>query len=228
LLGKDKLFRFDMSEYQTQESLGVLLGGRVGETGLLGVALAKSANGTLLFDEIEKAHPRVLDVFLQMLDAARVTMATGETLDLSGFYVVFTSNIAAAEIINLQHSSFATMERHVLSKAQRTLRPELYARITEKLVFNRLGYDVQMEIARLHIARELVLLRDKGFHLTAGHAVVSFLMQRGFHPRLGARPLRDTIEKHLRGAVADAVLAGVESRTLEFVVCGNELLLRPC
>jgi ATP-dependent Clp protease ATP-binding subunit ClpA len=228
LLGKDKLFRFDMSEYQTQESLGVLLGGRVGEIGLLGMAVAKSATGTLLFDEIEKAHPRVLDVFLQVLDAARVTMASGETLDLSGFYIVFTSNIAAAEIINLQHSSFATMERHVLAKAQRTLRPELYARITEKLVFNRLNYDVQMEIARLHIARELCFLRDKGFHLTAGHAVVSFLMQRGFHPQLGARPLRDVIEKHLRGAVADATLAEVSSRRLEFVVCANELTLRLC
>lgn len=226
LVGKDKLFRFDMSEYQTQESLGVLLGGRVGEIGLLGMAVAKSATGTLLFDEIEKAHPRVLDVFLQVLDAARVTMASGETLDLSGFYIVFTSNIAAAEIINLQHSSFATMERHVLAKAQGTLRPELYARITEKLVFNRLNYDVQMEIARLHIARELSFLRDKGFHLTAGHAVVSFLMQRGFHPRLGARPLRDTIEKHLRGAVADATLAEVSSRRLEFVVSANELVLR--
>jgi ATP-dependent Clp protease ATP-binding subunit ClpB len=211
LLGKEKLFRFDMSEYQTQESLGVLLGGRVGEIGLLGMAVTKSATGTLLFDEIEKAHPRVLDVFLQILDAARVTMASGETLDLSGFYIVFTSNIAAAEIINLQHSSFATMERHVLAKAQRTLRPELYARITEKLVFKRLSYDIQMEIARLHIGRELSFLRNKGFEITIGKEVFSFLMQRGFHPRLGARPLRDTIEKHLRGAVANALLVGANA-----------------
>src|SRR6516162_2964809 len=220
LLGKEKLFRFDMSEYQTQESLGVLLGGRIGEVGLLGMARAKSAVGTLLFDEIEKAHPRVLDLFLQILDAARVTMASGQTLDLSGFYVVFTSNLAAAEILNLQHSSFATMERHVLAKAQQSLRPELYARITEKLVFKRLSYDVQMEIARLHVGRELSFLESKGFHLTVGHAVVSFLMQRGFHPRLGARPLRGVIEKHLRGAVADALLAGIRSRRLEFNVCG--------
>ncbi|HYU52400.1 MAG TPA: AAA family ATPase [Gemmatimonadaceae bacterium] len=227
LLGKDKLFRFDMSEYQTQESLGVLLGGRIGETGLLGMVVAKSVTGTLLFDEIEKAHPRVLDVFLQILDAARVTMASGETLDLSGFYIVFTSNIAAAEIINLQYSSFATMERHVLAKAQRTLRPELYARITEKLVFNRLNYDVQMEIARLHIARELSFLRDKGFELALGHSVISFLMQRGFHPRLGARPLRDTVEKHLRGAVANAMLGGVGLCARELVVCDNELILQP-
>ena len=227
LLGKDKLFRFDMSEYQTQESLGVLLGGRVGETGLLGMVVAKSVTGTLLFDEIEKAHPRVLDVFLQILDAARVTMASGETLDLGRFYIVFTSNIAAAEIINLQHSSFATMERHVLAKAQRSLRPELYARITEKLVFNRLNYDVQMEIARLHIARELSFLRDKGFELALGHSVISFLMQRGFHPRLGARPLRDTVEKHLRGAVANAMLGGVGLCARELVVCDNELILQP-
>ncbi len=205
LLGEDKLFRFDMSEYQTQESLGVLLGGRVGEVGLIGLARAKSATGTLLFDEIEKAHPRVLDLFLQILDAARVTMASGETLDLNGFYVVFTSNIAASEILTLQHSSFTTMERHVLAKAQRTLRPELYARIAEKLVFNRLSYDVQMEIARFHI-----------------------LMQRGFHPRLGARPLLDAIEKHLRGAVADVTLAEVRACIFEFVVRANELLLRPC
>ena len=226
LLSDDTLFRFDMSEYQTQESLAVLLGGRVGEVGLLGMARAKSATGTLLFDEIEKAHPRVLDLFLQILDAARVTMASGETLDLSGFYVVFTSNIAASEILTLQHSSFTTMERHVLAKVQRTLRPELYARIAEKLVFNRLSYDVQMEIARFHIERELVFLRDKGFHLAASKQLVAFIMHRGFHPRLGARPLRDAIETHLRGAAADAMLAQVGSRHLEFVIAGNTLTLR--
>ena len=119
------------------------------------------------------------------------------------------------------------MERHVLAKAQQTLRPELYARITEKLVFNRLSYDVQMEIARLHIARELSFLRDKGCDLTLGHSVVSFLMQRGFHPRLGARPLRDTIERHLRGAVADAMLAEAGSNAFEVTVCGGELALLP-
>lgn len=228
LLGDDKLFRFDMSEYQTQESLAVLIGGRIGEVGLLGIARAKSATGTLLFDEIEKAHPRVLDLFLQILDAARVTMASGETLDLSGFYIVFTSNIAASEILTLQHSSFTTLERHVLAKAQRTLRPELYARIAEKLVFGRLSYDVQMEIARFHIERELAFLRDKGFHLAATPQLVAFIMQRGFHPRLGARPLRDAIEKHLRGAVAAATLAQIGDRSMQFVVCGNRLLLRAC
>ena len=228
LLGKDKLFRFDMSEYQTQESLAVLIGGRVGEIGLLGLAREKSDIGTLLFDEIEKAHPRVFDLFLQMLDAARVTMASGDTLDLSSFYIVFTSNIAASDILNLQHSSFATMERHVLARAQQSLRPELYARINEKLVFNRLSYDVQMEIARLHVARELTFLRSKGFELSADESVISFVMQRGFHPRLGARPLRDTIEKHLRGAVVTATLQNEMPSRGSFRLSDNRLIVAPC
>ena len=227
LLGRDRLFRFDMSEYQTQASLAVLIGGRLGEVGLLGLARSKSETGTLLFDEIEKAHPRVLDLFLQILDAARVTMASGETLDLSGFYVVFTSNIAASEILNLQHSSFATMERHVLTKAQQSLRPELYARIGEKLVFNRLSYDVQMQIARLHLERELAFLRSKGCDLTLDESVVAFVMRDGFHPRLGARPLRDTIEKHLRGAVVNATLQNEIAASATLRVRDNRLVLTP-
>ena len=208
LCGEDRLFRFDMSEYQNQESLAVLLGGKLGERGTLALAVEKSNTGTLLFDEIEKAHPRVLDVFLQILDAARVTMASGETLDLSGFYVVFTSNIASAEIVGLQHSSFSTMERHVLGHAQQSMRPELYARITEKLVFNKLTYDVQLEIARLLLAQELEFLRAKGHCIEPAEAVLPFLVRRGFHPRLGARPMRDAVEKSIGDAVASVLLEG--------------------
>ncbi len=128
LLGSGSVHRFDMSEFQNQNSVGLLLGEHLGERGLLGSALDKRQICTLLFDEIEKAHPRVLDLFLQMLDAARVTLADGNTLDLSGCYIVMTSNIGSAEIMGLHHSAYATMERHVLTRAQQSLRPELYAR----------------------------------------------------------------------------------------------------
>jgi ATP-dependent Clp protease ATP-binding subunit ClpB len=208
LFGADKLSRFDMSEYQTQESLGVLLGARLGERGTLGMAYDKSPCGTLLFDEIEKAHPRVLDVFLQILDAARVTMASGDTLDFSGYYIVLTSNIGAAEILHVQHSAQATMERHVLTRAQQSLRPEMFARITEKLVFNRLTYDNQLEIASLLLANELKFLRQKGITLELTPAVLPFLVRRGYHPRLGARPMRDAVEKLLGDAVAECLLSG--------------------
>lgn len=220
LFGKHKLFRFDMSEYQTQESLGVLLGARLGERGTLGMAYDKSTTGTLLFDEIEKAHPRVLDVFLQLLDAARVTMASADTLDFSGHYVVLTSNIGAAEILHIQHSTHATMERHVLTRAQQSLRPEMFARITEKLVFNRLSYDVQLDIARLLLDNELAFLRQKGHELTPNGAVLPFLVQRGFHPKLGSRPMRDAIEKLVGDAVSNDWLIGGNGQG-ELIVDGS-------
>ena len=206
LMGEDHLFRFDMSEYQTQESLGLLLGARSDERGILGQVLSRAARGTLLFDEIEKAHPRIMDVFLQILDAARVTFADGATADLGGFYVVFTSNIASGELLDWQHSAFSTMERHVLARAQQWLRPELFARITEKLVFQRLGYDVQVEIARLMLERQLAFMESRGHRLVAEPELLPFLIRHGFHPRLGARPLRDTIERLVGEAVSRRLL----------------------
>jgi ATP-dependent Clp protease ATP-binding subunit ClpB len=208
LFGEGKLFRFDMSEYQTQESLGILLGAKLGERGTLAMAYDRSHCGTLLFDEIEKAHARIMDIFLQILDAARVTMANGETLDLSGFYIVFTTNIGGADLLNLQHSTFATMERHVLARAQQAMRPELFARITEKLVFNRLSYDHQLEIAQLLLDGELRFLRGKGHELEADKAVLPFVVQRGYHPKLGARPMRDAVEKLIGDAVSVDLLNG--------------------
>jgi len=97
IFGAGQLFRFDMSEFQNQESLGLLLGARLGEVGYLGGVRERAAEGSLLFDEAEKAHPRVLDILLQLLDAARITVATGQTLDFSGYYIWLTSNIGSAE-----------------------------------------------------------------------------------------------------------------------------------
>ena len=217
LLGPESLFRFDMSEYQMQESLGLLLDS-------IASAHAKCAKGTLLFDEIEKAHPRILDVFLQILDAARVTTTAGETLDLSEFYVVFTSNLASTEVLELQHSTFATLERHVLARAQQHMRPELYARISEKLVFCKLSYDVQVEIARMFLEQEVTFLRDRGHVIVPDGSVLPFLVRRGFHPRLGARPLRDAVERFVGEAVVRDLIEG-GTRCGELVVeAGGERL----
>jgi ATP-dependent Clp protease ATP-binding subunit ClpB len=206
IFGAEKLFRFDMSEFQTQESLGLLLGAKLGETGYLGAMRERAAEGSLLFDEAEKAHPRVLDIMLQLLDAARITVATGQTLDFSGFYVWLTSNIGSAELMSLQHSNDATLERHVLSRAQQTLRPEIFARINEKLVFNRLSYEHQLEIAEKFLSREVEFLTSRGHKLELDKTVLPFLVRKGFHPKLGARPMRDATEKLVGDAVAGALL----------------------
>jgi ATP-dependent Clp protease ATP-binding subunit ClpA len=206
LLSPKHVFRFDMSEYQTQDRLPLLLGSSSQERGMLAMAYEQSRVGTLLFDEIEKAHPRVMDISLQILDAARVTIASGETLDLSGYYLVFTSNIGSADLLNLQHSTTATLERHVLTRAQQSLRPEIYARITEKLVFHRLTYDHQLEIAQLMLTQEIAFLGERGYALEADGTVLPFLVRHGFHPKLGARPMRDAVEKLVGDAVTTDVL----------------------
>ena len=211
IFGAEKLFRFDMSEFQTQESLGLLLGARLGEKGYLGAVRERAAEGSLLFDEAEKAHPRVLDILLQLLDAARITIATGQTLDFSGFYVWLTSNIGSAELMTLQHSNDATLERHVLSRAQQALRPEIFARITEKLVFNRLSYEHQLEIAEKFLALEIEFFAARGHKLELDKAVLPFLVRKGFHPKLGARPMRDAVEKLVGDALAKNLLAGESS-----------------
>ena len=208
IFGAEKLFRFDMSEFQTQESLGLLLGAKLGETGYLGAMRERAAEGSILFDEAEKAHPRVLDILLQLLDAARITVATGQTLDFSGFYVWLTSNIGSAELMTLQHSNDATLERHVLSRAQQALRPEIFARINEKLVFNRLNYEHQLEIAEKFLSREVEFLATRGHKLELEKTVLPFLVRKGFHPKLGARPMRDTVEKLVGDAIAECLLAG--------------------
>jgi len=208
VFGDDRLFRFDMSEFQNQEALGLLLGARLGEIGYLGAVRERAAEGSLLFDEAEKAHPRVLDILLQLLDAARLTVATGQTLDFSGFYVWLTSNIGSAELMSLQHSNEATLERHVLTRAQQALRPEIFARVNEKLVFHRLSYEHQLEIAEKFLSREIEFLAARGHRIELDKTALPFLVRKGFHPKLGARPMRDAVEKLVGDAVTECLLTG--------------------
>jgi ATP-dependent Clp protease ATP-binding subunit ClpB len=206
LFGPGYLHRFDMSEFQNQSSVGLLLGSSSSETGMLGHALAQHDGGTLLFDEMEKAHPLVLDLFLQILDAGRITLANGETRNLSGYYIVFTSNIGAGEAMRMESSAFATIERTVLRRVDQALRPELVARISEKMVFNRLPYAVQREICELMIGREVERLNRLGHNLIVDSTVVETLVRDGFHRTLGARPMRNTVDQFLQELVAKPLL----------------------
>jgi len=206
LFGEDYLHRFDMSEYQNQSSVSLLLGSTSSETGMLGQALDKHGKGTLLWDEIEKAHPLVLDLLLQMLDAGRITLANGETRSLNNFYIVLTSNIGAAEAMRMENSAFATIERTVLRRVDQVLRPELVARIVEKLVFNRLPYSIQREICELMVSREVERLGRLGHPLTVDAATIETLVRDGTHRTLGARPMRNTVDRYLQQSVAQSLL----------------------
>ena len=201
-----KPLRFDMSEYQNQSSVEKLIGEKVGDIGLLGRVLEKTSSGTLLFDEIEKAHPLVLDLFLQILDDASITLASGERKNLSNFYVVCTSNIGAAEAMRMQSAPFASIERTVLARVGQQLRPELVGRITEKIVFSRLPYEVQREICEYMIENELKRLRSLGHAVEIQPSDIEAMLRDGFHKTLGARPMRATVERYLQDRVASSLL----------------------
>ncbi len=209
LIGPDRVVRLDMSEYQTADRLALLLGTSDGEPGRIAEGFdACGGRGTLLFDEIEKAHPRVLDVLLQLLDAARLTTGRNRVLDFSDWYVVLTSNIGAQRIMMLRRSKYETMERLVRQDAQRELRPEIFARITVTVVFNKLDYDAQCEIADGMIEKECGALAARGFAVSSEPSVSGVVIQRGYHERLGARPMRDATELLVRNALAQELLQG--------------------
>ncbi len=218
--------RFDMSEYQNQVAVEKLIGGSHDDPGLLGRSLRGVVRGTLLFDEIEKAHPLVLDLFLQVLEDARITLATGEGLDLRGFYVVFTSNIGSEEAIRMENAPFASVERTVLMRVRERLRPELLGRVTEMAVFARLPYAVQRAICCAMIAEECGRIAMLGHQIEVTDAVVEFLVRQGYHRTLGARPLRGAVERYLQEAVSHSLLSGSNGNGVVVVdESGQQLLL---
>lgn len=206
-----KPIRFDMSEYQLQKSVDRLLGESASDPGLLGRAVRGVAHGTLLFDEVEKAHPSVLDLFLQILEDARVTLATGDTLDLSGFYIVCTSNIGSSETMRMESTPFASVERTVLMRVREHLRPELVGRVNEIVVFARLAYATQRAICEAMIAAECSRLATLGYRMEVGPDALELLVRAGYHRMLGARPMRGVVERYLQEMVANDLLPVAEN-----------------
>lgn len=218
--------RLDMSEYQNQESLQLLLGQGENSRGNMGRFYDRAeGRGFILFDEIEKAHPRVLDIFLQVLDAARITVANGETLNLADFYIVATTNIGADVLMDVKSSSITTIERFIEDLAAAELRPEVLARFNVRCVFQRLSYNAQKQIASIMLNKELKLLASKGHHLTFGKGVLELLVSEGVEPRLGARRMRTTVESHCRHAVREAMLQG-HSTSGELNVQNGKLVIQ--
>jgi ATP-dependent Clp protease ATP-binding subunit ClpB len=211
LFGDAHVFRFDMSEFLHLDSVKLFMGEETGSPGRLGRVLSEYRQGVLLFDEIEKAHRLIWDLFLQMLDAARITLADHRAYDLSGFYIVCTSNIGSQQLLRPTRLPFATLERAVLSELHRFFRPELIGRFDEKILFKPLSPDTQREIARLAVIEELTRFRERGFDLTVSDEAFEFLVRRGIHKALGARPLKKTIQKFIGEAIRDAMKADAQS-----------------
>lgn len=205
LFGSDGVFRFDMSEFLHLDAVKLFMGDDSGAPGRLGKILSEHRQGILLFDEIEKAHRLIWDLFLQMLDAARITLADHRTYDLSGFYIVCTSNIGSQQLLRPTRLPFATLERAIVSELHRFFRPELIGRFDEKIVFKSLCPDTQREIGRLAISEELARLRQQGFDLSVSDPALEFLVRHGIHKAFGARPMKRTVQRFIGDAIRHAL-----------------------
>ena len=224
LFGDDSVFRFDMSEFLHEDAVKLFMGDETGSPGRLGKVLSEHRQGVLLFDEVEKAHRSIWDLFLQMLDAARITLADHRTYDLSGFYVVCTSNIGSQQLLRPTRLPFATLERAVLSELHRFFRPELIGRFEEKVVFKLLSHETQREIGRLVVSEELIRLREKGFELEISEPAFEFLLRNGIHRILGARPMKNTVQKFLGDAIRDFIKSYGAPIGLKTILFGGEKL----
>jgi ATP-dependent Clp protease ATP-binding subunit ClpA len=201
---REKLIRLDMSEYMTVDSIDILRGENVEEEGVLGLYHERTGGtGTILFDEIEKAHRLILDLLLQILSAARFTTASGRTLDLSGYVVVATSNIGSEMLMESRTRDRETLVRRTIQAATQDMRPEIYARFDKVCVFNRLIDDVVIEIARLHLDGCLKVVRELGHDVTLGPGVLDYVLREGWSEQFGARPLQQAA----LDALGDAVVA---------------------
>ena len=206
---EQNLVRIDMSEYQEQHTVARLIGappGYVGydEGGQLTEAIRRRPYSVVLFDEIEKAHPEVFNVFLQVLDDGRLTDGQGRTVDFRNTVIIMTSNIGSDSILNITDDQ--AMRDRVTFALREHFRPEFLNRIDEVVFFHRLESEHIRQIAEIQLGnvRELLAKRDISIEMT--DAAADLLIQEGYDPAYGARPLKRVIQQHIIDPLAMQVI----------------------
>jgi ATP-dependent Clp protease ATP-binding subunit ClpB len=202
-----------MLEYQEKHTVSRMIGappGYVGydESGQLTEAVRRRPYSVVLFDEIEKAHPEVLNVLLQLLDDGRLTDGKGRTVDFKNVVVIMTSNIGSQFIA--EHSGELTegVRRQVTEALRGHFRPEFINRIDEIIFFHALGIEHMKEIVDIQIRGLLKRLEDRKIHVELTDAAKAFVVAEGYDPMYGARPLKRTLQRRVLDPLALRVLEG--------------------
>ncbi|MFL7870979.1 MAG: AAA family ATPase, partial [Anaerolineales bacterium] len=203
------MVRIDMSEYQEKHTVSRMLGappGYVGydEGGQLTEAVRRRPYSVVLFDEIEKAHPEVFNVLLQLLDDGRLTDGQGRTVDFRNTVVIMTSNLGN----QLWEGGRTVTRDEIVSVLGGHFRPEFLNRLDEIVVFHPLRKEHLAGIVDIQLQRVSRLLAEKGYHLEVTEAAREYLAEVGYDPDFGARPLKRTIQRELQDPLALKILSG--------------------
>ncbi len=208
------MVRIDMSEYMEKHSVSRLIGappGYVGydEGGALTEAVRRRPYQVVLFDEIEKAHPDVFNVLLQVLDDGRLTDGQGRTVDFKNTLIIMTSNLGSEYLVNLGEAQDVDVVRdQVMGVVKGHFRPEFLNRLDEIILFHRLKRENMGAIVDIQIGRLKKLLVDRKIDIKVDDAARSWLADKGYDPAYGARPLKRVIQKNLQDPLAEELLAG--------------------
>lgn len=210
---KDAMIRFDMSEYMDKTSTSKLIGaapGYVGyeEAGQLTEQVRRHPYSLILLDEVEKAHPDVMHMFLQILDDGRLTDSQGRTVSFKDTIIIMTSNAGTGDMVASVGfgAEAAGQTKSVISKLTNYFKPEFLNRFDDIVEFNALTKDDLMKIVGLMIDDVNNMLADRKLHIEVPDAVKERLVDLGFDPKMGARPLRRVIQEHIEDQIADYVL----------------------
>jgi len=210
---EDAMVRIDMSEFMEKHSVARLIGappGYVGyeEGGYLTEAVRRRPYSVILMDEIEKAHPDVFNILLQVLDDGRLTDGHGRTVDLRNTVIVMTSNLGSQRIQALADEGYEAMKDAVMEVVGQHFRPEFINRVDEMVVFHPLDREQIREIAAIQLDRLRKRLEGHGFGLVVTDAALDRLGEAGFDPVYGARPLKRAIQNELENPLAQKILSG--------------------
>jgi len=208
------MVRIDMSEFMEKHSVARLIGappGYVGyeEGGVLTEAVRRRPYQVILFDEIEKAHPDVFNVLLQVLDDGRLTDGQGRTVDFRNTLIVMTSNLGSEYLVNLTEDQDVDLVRDdVMNIVRAHFRPEFLNRVDEIILFHRLRRQDMGQIVEIQLKRLEKLLEDRKIALDLDHDAVEWLAEKGYDPAYGARPLKRVMQKELQDPLAEKILGG--------------------
>jgi ATP-dependent Clp protease ATP-binding subunit ClpB len=229
------MVRIDMSEYMEKHSVARLIGappGYVGyeEGGFLTEAVRRRPYSIVLMDEIEKAHPEVFNILLQILDDGRLTDGHGRTVDFKNTVVIMTSNIGSQWIMDLGEKDYEEMRRRVMEAVKAQFKPEFLNRIDELIIFHGLGIEEIKAIVEIQVRKLEQRLLERRIQLTMTEKAKGWLAKEGFDPAYGARPLKRVIQKEIQDKLALKILEGKfkegDTLTVDIDERKGELLFR--
>ena len=241
---ENAIIRLDMSEYMEQHSVSKLIGSPPGYVGFdnggqLTEKIRRKPYSVILFDEIEKAHPDVMNILLQILEDGQLTDSQGRKVDFKNTVIIMTSNIGARHIIekktlgfgenqnNNEQKEYEEIKKEVIQELKKELRPEFINRIDEIIVFHKLNTEDLKQITKIMLKQIEKRLKEKKYYIEIDESVIDLIVKNGTDKTLGARPLRRAIQNNIENRISEEILDGTitQNKKVKIIAKGEEIII---